>query len=123
MKKQLPSTPVLIIFSGLALIAIPLAIEMLFGMFTSSETVGANIGSGILIIFAVPLIIIGLTWYGLTLKGWKRALVILSVMAIIAVLSVRQNVKENNSNRIYCQEKQQNQEPVYEGQEFCKKYL
>jgi len=123
MKKQLPSTPVIITFSGLALIAIPLAIELLVGMFTSNETVGANIGSGILIIFAVPLIIIGLTWYGLILKGWKRALVILSVIAIIAVLSVRYNVKENNSNRIYCQEKQQNQEPVYEGQEFCKKYL
>lgn len=123
MKKITNNTPFMLILIGLALIIVPIIIDVLVGLFSNSETVGANIGAGILFIFAAPLIIVGTVWYGLSQKGMKRILILLFITSLVGWWIINWNIQENRRNEIFCREKYQNKEQVPDYDSVCLKYL
>ena len=71
MKKVTSNTPLLLVLIGLALIIVPIIIALLVGLFSSSETVGANIGAGVflsLLLCSLSLVLFGVAYHKKALK-------------------------------------------------------
>ncbi len=102
---------------GAGLMVAPFLMELL------SPGVGANIGGALAFLVGGVLVLGGMVWFGLKQKGWKRVVLLLIPALLILYANRHWQQQELKSNRIYCQEKIQNNEPIYEGPEFCEKYL
>lgn len=89
----------------------------------SNCNVGANIGLGLILIAGSLAILIGLIGLAVSVKNlWLKLLLLLVAATGVywSVASWKQGVDE--ANRIYCLEKIQKGESIYEGEAFCDKY-
>ncbi len=120
----LKNNPLLLVVIGSSLILASIMVDVLLSLFSKNETVGADVGVGIVFVFAAPLIMSGVIWYGLTQRGIKRVLILFLVAALSLEWVLNWKKGEDENNATYCREKYQSKNQVHDvDKKLCLKYL
>lgn len=85
----------------------------------NQAAIGANIGLGILAMVFFAALVLGLFIFGVVNSGVRRY-IFFSLSAVILIFAILNwNARENESNRIYCEEIIAKGGIAIEGEAFC----